>query len=341
MYGRIMKAAVWKSIGSLVIEETDIPEIKDGEVLIKVAYAGICGSDFTILNGKHVSAKPPIILGHEFSGIVAETRSKYFKNGDRVAVEPIIPCGKCKQCNEGNYHVCRNLKLLGIHEDGGFADYVKVNEDKTFKVPDSMDLIEAAVLEPFSVALHGIDASQMKIGDAVLVVGSGPVGIITALLALRHGAGKVIVSELSEYRLNMAKKLGIIPFNPNKDGDISKYILDNTCGYGVDRAFECGGTSSSVRSCLDSLGIKGKLVQVGVPKEPLETDYRNFVYKEQEVVGIRIYKRGTFLRSIKFLKENEIKLKDFVSDIFNLEDILKAFECANDKERSLKVLIKI
>lgn len=335
-----MKAAIWKSINNIVVKEIDIPKIENGEVLIKVAYAGICGSDITIFNGKHLTAKPPVILGHEFSGLIAESKSLYFKKGDRVVVEPLISCGICKSCIEGNYHICSNLKLLGIHENGAFADYIKADANKTLKIPDNIQLLEAAMIEPFSVALHSIDSSHMKIGDSVLVVGAGLIGAMTGLLALYHGARKVIISDLSEFRLNFAKKLGMITFNPNNNGDLTKYILDNTDNNGIDIAFECAGIASSVKACLNSLGIKGKLIQVGIPKELIETDYRNIAYKEQEIIGVRIYSKGVFMRAINFLSDRNIILKDFVSDIFNLDNIIKAFECTNDKNKCLKALIK-
>ncbi len=335
-----MKAAIWKSINNIVIEEIDIPEIENGEVLIKVAYAGICGSDITILNGKHVTARPPVILGHEFSGIIEESRSMHLKKGDKVVVEPLIPCGICKSCKEGNFHVCSDLKLLGIHENGAFAEYVKADANKTFKIPDNIQLLDAAMIEPFSVALHGIDSSHMKIGDSVLVVGAGPVGIFTGLLALYHGARKVIISEVSDFRYNFIKKLGFLPFNSAKNGDLSKYIVENTDNNGTDIAFECGGTASSVKACLSSLGIKGKLIQIGIPKELVETDYRNIAYKEQEIIGVRVYSSGVFMRAINFLSEKNLILKDFATDIFGIDDIVTAFEYATDKNRCLKVLIK-
>ena len=334
-----MKAAIWKSINNIVVKNIDIPKIENDEVLIKVAYAGVCGSDITVFSGKHLTAKPPVILGHEFSGIVAESKSSYFKKGDRVVVEPIISCGICEPCIKGNDHICSSLKVLGIHENGAFADYVKADANRSFKIPDNMQLFEAAMIEPFSVALHSIDSSHMKVGDSVLIVGAGPIGIMTGLLALYYGARKVIISDLSEFRLEFAKKIGMIPFNPNNNGDLTKYILDNTDNNGIDIAFECAGTKSSVKACLDNLGIKGKLIQVGIPKELIETDYRNLAYKEQEIIGVRVYPKGVFMRAINFLSDRNIILKDFVSNIFDLDNIIKAFECTNDKNRSLKVLI--
>ena len=335
-----MKAAIWKSINNIEIEEIDIPEIENGEVLIKVAYAGICGSDITILNGKHITARPPVILGHEFSGIIEESRSPHFKKGDRVVVEPLIPCGFCKPCREGDYHVCVDLKLLGIHENGAFAEYVKADANKTYKIPDNIQLLDAALIEPFSVGLHSIDLSHMKIGETVLVAGAGPIGAITGLLALYHGARKVIISDISDFRLNLIKNSGMISFNPTKDGSLSKYIKDHVDNNGIDIAFECAGTADSVKACLDSLGIKGKLIQIGVPKELIETDYRNMVYKEQKVTGVRVYSIGVFMRSIKFISDRNLILKNFVTDIFDLDNITEAFKCANDKSRCLKVMIK-
>ena len=141
--------------------------------------------------------------------------------------------------------------------------------------------------------------------------------------------------------LNSAKKSGLLTFNANNNESFSEFIMDNTDNNGVDVAFECSGTKSSVKACLESIGIKGKLIQVGLPKELVETDYRNMVYREQEIIGIRVYREGTFMRAIQFLSEKNILLKDLVSDVFKLENIMEAFEQANDKNNSLKVLIEL
>src|SRR4030066_1359923 len=169
-----------------------------------------------------------------------------------------------------------------------------------------MQWLEAAMIEPFSVALHSINSSHMKIGDSVLVVGAGPVGTFTGLLALYHGAGKVIISDVSDFRMNFIKKLGFMLFNPGNNGDLIRYIKENTDNNGADIAFECGGTTGSVKACLNSLGIKGKLIQIGIPKELIETDFRNMAYKEQEIIGVRVYSSGVFMQAINFLSDRNL-----------------------------------
>jgi len=262
-----MKAAIWVKENLMVLEESEIPQITENEVLIKVAYTGICGSDITVLHGKHISAKPPVILGHEFSGVVEKSESPDFKKGDRVVVEPLISCGKCRACISGLTHVCENLQLIGIHQDGSFAEFVKVPGEKIFKLYENIDLMEAAIVEPLSVAVHSINMGKMKFGDNVLITGAGAIGILCGILAINYGANNVIITDLSKFRLGIAKKFGLITFNPSEDGDLISFVNKLTDNNGVDIVFECAGLPETIELSLQCLAIRGVLVQVGISKK--------------------------------------------------------------------------
>lgn len=336
-----MKALIWLKENSLKIMNVKIPNIDFNEVLIKVKYAGICGSDITVLEGKHISAKPPVILGHEFSGVIEKTNSKKFRVRDRVVVEPLISCGECYACISGSTHICKNLKLIGIHQDGGFAEFVKVPENTIFKLPKELSLIEGVLVEPLSVAIHSIDMSEMKFGDNVLVTGAGPIGILCGILARHFGANRVIITDISEFRLSIAKRFGMICFNPIKNDSLYTFINEITNACGINTVFECTGLPKVVESALQCLAIKGTLVQVGIGKKNINIDMRPIAYKEQKIVGVRIYAQGDFQRSINFLANKKGNLLEIVTQTFKLQNIKEAFELSKNKEKSLKVLIEV
>ncbi len=155
-------AVYWQGKNELKKGEIKIENIKDDEALVEVKYCGICGTDIAIYNGIHPRAKYPLIIGHEFSGVVREIRSDLFKYGDHVVVNPLISCGQCVPCKENNEYVCQNLKILGIDTDGGFAKYAVVNTKKLHKIPDDLDLLTAALVEPFATGVHAFWKASPK-----------------------------------------------------------------------------------------------------------------------------------------------------------------------------------
>ena len=207
-----MKAAVYHGSGDLRVEEVPVRKLKDNEVKIQVKYCGICGTDIHIFHGDGgcCDVTPPLVPGHEFSGVVAEVGAgvKTVKVGDRVTGDPNDMCGECYFCKNGMQHFCKNNIGIGTTVDGGFAEYVIMREKQVYKVSDELSFIEAAMAEPISCCLHGIDLCNIKAGDTVLVIGGGPIGMIMMQLAKNAGASKVIMSEPVEEKREQALKLG-------------------------------------------------------------------------------------------------------------------------------------
>jgi len=213
---------------NLSIEEVPKPQPKGKEVLIKVRNCGICGSDIHAYFGKHPFISTPIVLGHEFSGDVEEvgSRVKNIKVGERVTVEPSLVCGKCYQCQEGRYNICQSLKVIGCQAPGALAQYITVPAEKVIPVPESVSYEKAAMIEPTAVGFHSVRRSHLKKGDNVLILGAGPIGILTLQAVRAGGAGKIIITDLNDCRLNMAKRLGAdYPLNPAKE-NIMKIMID-------------------------------------------------------------------------------------------------------------------
>jgi threonine dehydrogenase-like Zn-dependent dehydrogenase len=258
-----MKAALLKKWEDMQVIDIEKPKPDKDEALIRVIYAGVCGSDITVYSGKHPTATAPVVVGHEILGIVEEINSSKplnFKAGDRVTVEPLISCGVCEACIKGYKHVCRSLKLLGIHENGGYAEYTKVSVDKVVKVDDDIPDRIAALAEPFAVGFHVISRSNLRLGDSALIIGAGPIGLIIAITASFAGASRIVISEVNENRRKLAEKLGFETIDPTKE-DPMEAVNRYTNNTGFDVVFEVSGSKAGAlltKSCLltDVTGVE-------------------------------------------------------------------------------------
>lgn len=342
----IMKAMVLKEWENLEAVEMPIPELKEDEALIKVKYAGVCGSDLHIFTGHHPTAKIPVILGHELVGTIEKINSQKdlkFKVKDRVVVEPLISCDNCEACRTGNWHVCRNLKLLGIHTNGAFAEYVKVSVDKVIPVSDNLSDEVAALTEPFAVGFHVNQRAELRNGDTTLVIGGGPIGLIVGMVAKISGASKVVFSEINETRTKLIEELGFTVINPN-DNEVMEKIKALTDNEGFDVIFEVSGSQSGILFATQVCKIRGRIVLVGFPGKPLEVELLPVIFKENMVIGSRVYTFQHFKNTVKML-ENIILNKTFdveklISGVFQLKELEKALDIMKKGENTGKLLIK-
>ena len=211
-----MKALVYAGPKQAVLQDVPAPVPKEGAVKVDVDYCGICGSDIGIFLGTHPRAKAPLIFGHEFLGKVAED-GKRFKKGDRVVAYPLLSCGHCRACRTGNAHVCNSLGLIGIDVDGGVCESLYVDEDVLFKVPDGVSNRAAVVIEPLAVILRAVHQAEVKGRDVAVVIGAGPIGMLTGIVLKNLGAAQVFISDVAEKRLALAAELGLTPVNVMKE----------------------------------------------------------------------------------------------------------------------------
>ncbi|SDH60557.1 zinc-dependent alcohol dehydrogenase [Propionivibrio dicarboxylicus] len=287
-----MKSIVYKSAQDVAAEDRAVPELAADEVLIKVAYAGICGSDMFIYQGTHPRAKAPLIMGHEFSGVIEKGHPTLAK-GTPVTVYPLLSCGECEPCKSGNPHVCNTLKLIGIDCDGGMAEYVKVPADKVVEIPAGLSLKLGAFIEPVAVGVHAVRRSGYKPGDTAVVYGAGPIGLCVASCLKYFGARSVIVVEANPYRLEIAKKLGFITIDAAND-DVVASVKAATQGLCADFAFDCAAHPSVQATLMDVIKVRGTAVVVGSYKKPPEVDLLKIEFKELTMIGIRVYERRDF-----------------------------------------------
>ena len=294
--------------------------------------------------GKHPRAKPPLIMGHEFSGEVAEigfhsedSVSAGLAPGHPVVAEPLISCGTCFACRSGFAHVCQTLGLYGIDAPGAFAEYIKVPAEKVFPLPEAMDLKQAALIEPLSVAVHAVRLSRLKVGDSVCVLGAGPIGMLIALVARQAGAGKVLISEPTALRLQIAREYGLTTINSRQE-DPLKRIEEATGGVGADVVFEAAGAAETVPLAPKLCRVRGQIVQVAMPKDPRNIDIVTFTFREQMMTGVRVYAAYDFQRAIALAEE--LDLSPMASDPVPLERASEAFNVASRGSEVMRVIFR-
>ncbi|WP_195377227.1 zinc-dependent alcohol dehydrogenase [Anaerotruncus rubiinfantis] len=338
-----MKAAVLTDWKHLEIKEIGLPVLQDGEALLKVIYAGICGSDITVYKGDHPTAKVPVVPCHEIIGTIEEIRCgtpTAFSIGQRVTVEPLISCGECEPCRNGCEHVCNSLQLLGIHQNGGFAQYVKVSVKKLVALPEGLPDRVAALAEPFAVAYHVNHRSGIRAGDAALVIGGGPIGITVAIAARHFGARRVIISEINEKRLALAESLGLETVNPMKT-DLNQLKSEVTGGNGLDVVFESSGSKQGLLMLPDMCKTRGTMISLSLSGTPVEFAMGKVSFREMTIVGSRVYSFDHFCRAVPMLEKlaQEYPLENLATDVLPLNEVQKGYDMMLDGTNAGKVLI--
>jgi threonine dehydrogenase-like Zn-dependent dehydrogenase len=333
-----MKALVYVSAKKVELRDVPEPSPKSGQVKLKIRYCGICGSDIGIFAGTHPRAKAPLILGHEFLGTVMEDGKK-FKKGDRVVTFPLLSCGKCLSCRTGNAHVCRSLGLIGIDTDGGIAEYACVDEDVLFKVPDGVSDKAAAVIEPLAVIVHSLRQARFQALDNAAVMGAGPIGTLTGMMLVRMGASKVWISDVNAQRLERVKPLGMIPVDVSKQ-QLEKVVKDATDGEGADVVFECSGAAVAAMQVTDIARVRGMICITATHKTPHEVNLQAVNFKEQTLVGTRVYTKEEFGIAVEYSAQFQDNLEKVVSHVLPFKDSPGVFDMIADPgSGTVKILI--
>lgn len=271
-----MKAAVLHGVEDLRYEESPTPSAEPGEVVIRVKATGICGSDIPRVNA-NAAHYYPIILGHEFSGVIAEIGKGVtgFNIGDRVTAAPLVPCMECDDCQKGNFSLCKHYKFIGSSLFGSFADYVKVPARNVIKFDNSVGFIQGAFFEPTTVALHGIKCASYHGGEYVAILGGGTVGMFTMQWAKALGARKVVVFDISEERLKLANRLGAVGINTTSK-DFMENAMDITGGKGYGFVFETAGQNVTMDIAFALAANKASVCFIGTSSKDLKFSWKQF-----------------------------------------------------------------
>lgn len=329
--------------GNVELAEVAEPVCTPQEVTVEVKYSGICGTDIHVFEDTFRNY-PPVILGHEFSGVVAEVGSqvKSKKVGDPVVVLPAaaVVCGACEYCRRGYYMFCRERRGMGHGIHGSFTKYAKVREENAYSLPPGFSLEEAALVEPFAAAVQAIEElTTFNIGDVVLLSGPGPIGLFCLLLLVKRGCRVIVAGTQHDgMRLELAKKLGAAATIDITRDNLRELVHQETLGRGVDCAVEAAGAPASVANCLEMVKPMGKYIQVGIVGRAFECNFDTLLYKQIQLFGSVGHSRKTWDRVMNILAHDMIDLKPLISHKLPLSDWREAFDLCQSKQ-GVKVLL--
>ena len=343
-----MKTAVMTDIKKVRIEEREKPVPKEGEVLVKVEYVGICGSDLHYYESGRIGnfiVEPPFVLGHEAGGTVVEVGSgvTHLKAGDRVALEPGKTCGHCEHCKAGKYNLCEDVIFFATPPvDGVFQEYVAHEAGLCFKLPDNVSTLEGALVEPLSVGLHAAMQGGAHIGQTAVVTGAGCIGIVSLLALKAMGVSRVIVVDVIEKRLQKAKELGADYVINGKEQDTVAEIKRLTEGKGCDLSIETAGTQITASQLIQASKKGATIVFVGYSASG-EMTLPIGMALDKELTFKTVFRyRNIYPMAIEAIAAGKIRIKDIVTDYFELDDIQHAMDaCVENKAEIVKGVIRI
>ena len=301
--------------------EIDKPQAGENEALIKVRSAGICGSDIGAFRGTNGLVTYPRIIGHEVAGeilSIPENNKKGLKAGDHVIVDPYLYCGSCYPCSIGRTNCCTDLKVLGVHAEGGMSEYFVHPADMLWKLPKDMPWELAPIAEPLTIALHGIHRGGLKAGEHVAIIGAGPIGILAAVAAIAYGAHPIMI-DLVDERLEAARKLGVrYTVNSGREDTAAK-VSEYTGGRMAELVMECSGANPAVRSALDLVSNAGRITLTGWPKKetPLPTDV--ITKKEVDIRGART-SANEFEEAIDLIHTGKVDARKILTKVVTIKE---------------------
>jgi L-iditol 2-dehydrogenase len=339
-----LKAVFIKGLGEIEIKDVPIPKINSKEVLVKMIVCGVCGTDIEKIKGKSAT---PLKLGHEVAGVIVEVGSavKNFAVGDRVFVHHHVPCYTCYYCRHGDYTLCDEFPKSNL-DPCGMAEYFRVPEDNVekgaiLKLPNEVEFDEAALIEPIGCCIRGLNKAKVNAGDDVLIIGAGPIGLIMISLLKLFGAGNIIVSETSSFRLSIAKSFNVnAAVNPINE-NLKETVYEVTDGRGVDLAIVAVGNAKVIPQALDLLRKGGKLLLFGSPPpgDLLIYDANKIFLRELKIIPSYSTTEIETNIALKLLKLKKIDVSKLVSHRFKLDEAEKALKLAAESDKALKILI--
>ncbi len=339
-----MKQAVLVEPQKVIIQDIPKPVPAPAQVLVQVKRIGICGSDIHAYYGKHPYIKCPIVQGHEFSGRITEAGPavRVLKVGDDVTVMPQLVCGKCYPCLYGDYHICNSLKVIGCQAEGAAQEFIAVDQYLVVKLPRGMDYDSGAMVEPVAVGAHAVGRLGKVEEKRILVLGAGPIGNLTAQVAAGLGAAAVAITDLNDFRLDIARSCGIIhAINPTK-GNLAASVRLVFGPDGADAILECVGAEETIGQAI-SMARKGTdIVIVGVFGEKPQVDIGLVQDKELRLIGSLMYKAEDYRTAIDLIQSGKVRLEPLMTKHFPFEQYPEAYRyIEKNRDRTMKVFIDL
>lgn len=337
-----MKAMYINAPGQIEIKEAEMPVRKKGEVLLKLLYGGICGSDLGSYRGTFAYFDYPRTPGHEFSAEVIEAdddNSYGIKPGMIVTCNPYFNCGHCYSCEHGIVNACMDNQTMGVQREGAFQEYITMPVERVYD-GKGLDAKTLAAIEPFCISYHGVSRAGVKEGDIVLVVGAGTIGVLAAIAAKARGA-KVYIADVAAGKLKMAEEFGVDGTILNSSPEeFEKQVAEITGGNGFDVTIEAVGLPSTFQNCIDGACFGGRMVLIGVGKKNLDFNFTMIQKKELNVFGSRNALKKDFLELIDLVKEGKAPLEKVITDVYAFRDAAQAFkDFSNNQGDMLKVML--
>ena len=322
--------------------DVPVPEVGEGDVLIKMSTMGICGSDVQVYHGLHNYMTFPVVQGHEGSGTVEKIGDKVtaVKPGDKVTIQPQIFCGRCVPCKTGKENVCQNLKVYGIHTDGMAQEYLSMPESVVRKLPDDMSLDVAAFVEPVAVAAGSIRRCGDIQGRNLVVLGAGPIGNLVAQVAAAEGA-HVLVTDIAQQKLDLAKECGIPNVRNTSKLDLKQAIAEVFGDDGADCIIDCAAVTQSLLSALNAARPASKIVIVGNFKKPVEIEIPLIQRQAIDVIGVMMYVKTDYEKAIDLIHSGRVEVEKLISNTFPVNQFKEAYDFIDgNRVDVMKVLMR-
>lgn len=340
-----MKAAVFTGLKRIETQEVPQPRPKADEVLIRVRAAGVCGSEVHAFIGTHPFRKPPAIMGHEVSGDVVEVGSEVrgVSVGERVIVNPQKVCGSCFYCQSGSSHLCIRKTMMGTPAwTGAFGEFVTSHESCVIKIPDSFSYEEGVMCEPLAVGVHSAKKARVALGETVLVLGSGAIGLCCIAAAKAAGATKILATDAYDYNLELARKAGAeAVFNVRSGGSLGEAVAESLRPEGADVVMVTAGFDPVVAQALVHVRKLGRVALVALFDGALTIEEPFHIgLKELEVIGVHTYEHQDFYTAIDLIQKGSVDVKSMVSHVLPIEEAQRALELVHNKtENNAKVIL--
>ena len=339
-----MRQAIMKEPGKIEFQEVPEPVLDQGEILLRIKRIGVCGSDVHVNHGQHPFTSYPVVQGHEFSGVVENvgTGVTNVKPGMNATARPQIVCGKCPPCLRGDYNICDTLKVQGFQAPGCAQELFIIKQENMVPLPDSITFEQGALVEPTSVAVHSTQRAGDITGKNIVVLGAGPIGNLVAQVAKCRGAKKILITDLSDFRLDIARKCGIAETsNANKESliDASTRVFGDE---GFEVAFEAVGVEATMDAGVDAINKGGIFIVLGVFGKKPRIDMSIVGDRELNIIGTLMYKHDDYLKAVELLAKGDVITEPLVTRHFPFEQYMAAYDFIDEQgDKSLKIMIDL
>lgn len=339
-----MKQAIMSAPGEIRFEEAPVPSPLPEEALLRVRRVGVCGSDVHVYHGKHQYVTYPLIQGHEVAAEIVEVGEQVrgFSVGDNVTVQPQSYCGTCYQCSHGRYHICENLKVMGFQLPGCAREYFTVAADKLIPLPKELSPDHGALIEPVAVAVHAVGRTGSIRGMRVLVLGAGTIGNLVAQAAVAEGAASVVITDVVESRLKLARRCGLANCLNTSAEQPAVKVREIFGEEGADVVFDCAGAAATIRQAADCTHKGADIVIVAVFPADASVNLAAVQRRELRVIGTHMYQRRDFERGIELLQSAKLVLEPLITTHFDFADYPAAYRMIDENpEQTMKVIIRV